>query len=83
MIVGPLGSKPDRLLDPTYFDENGISYEPHLEATAPLFSMYIKPKYVTNHDILPKHVNRDKVPEKVIKGQSTHYQFSYDGELLG
>lgn len=78
MIVGPLGSTPDRLLDPVYFDENGISYEPHLEAVAPLFGSYIKPKYVTNHDMIPSHVDKSKIPENVIKGQSTHYKFSFD-----
>jgi hypothetical protein len=83
MIVGALGSTPDRLLNPVYYDENGLAYEPHLEAVAPLFGGYIKPKYVTNLDFLPpeqfegEYVNNPA--EEVIKDLSTHFQLSYDG----
>ncbi|MBU9712707.1 hypothetical protein [Evansella tamaricis] len=79
MLVGHLGSTPDRLYDPTYYDEEGLAYDPHFEAVAPLFSNYIKPKYVTTHDLLPKQANRDRVPENPVKGQSTHFKLSYDG----
>ncbi|MDQ0253019.1 hypothetical protein J2S74_000391 [Evansella vedderi] len=79
MIVGHYGATPDRLYDPTYFDENGLAYDPHYEAVAPLFSNYIKPKLVTNHDKISENANRNSVPVKPVKGQSTHFQFSFDG----
>ncbi|MFA9560337.1 hypothetical protein ACERII_23750 [Evansella sp. AB-rgal1] len=79
MIVGHSGATPDRLYDPTYFDENGLAYDPHYEAVAPLFSNYIKPKLVTNHDKIPNKPNKGAIPIKPVKGQSTHFQFSFDG----
>lgn len=45
MVVGPLGSDPTNLSDPTYFN-TALSYDPAWEAIAPIFGMYIKPKYI-------------------------------------
>lgn len=80
MIVAHTGAESDNLYDPIYFDEeDGLSYDPHFEAVAPLFANYIKPKHVTNHDKLPPQANKDQVPKRTIKGQSTHFELSYDG----
>ncbi|WP_077302489.1 hypothetical protein [Virgibacillus pantothenticus] len=80
MIVAYKGAEPDQLYDPVYFDEKeGLSYDPHFEAVAPLFANYIKPKHVTNHDMLPPAANKVQIPEQTKKGQSTRFEFSYDG----
>ncbi len=80
MIVGHKGSTPENLFNPVYYDESeGLSYDPHFEGIAPLFANYLKPKYVTTHDRIPENAIKDRVPEMPIKGQSTHFQFSFDG----
>ncbi|WP_054950711.1 hypothetical protein [Numidum massiliense] len=77
MIVGHLGSTPDHLYNPVYFDET-LAYDPHFEAVAPIFSSYIKPKQITTEVHVPEHA-ATKVQEKPIKGQSTHFVVSKDG----
>lgn len=77
LIVGYLGSSPDQLYQPTYFDEK-LAYDPHWEAVAPIFSSYIKPKQITTQDV----VSGDKsgnISEEPLKDLSTHFVLSTDG----
>lgn len=59
MIVGPLGSEPEDLLDPVYYDSS-LSYDPAWEAIAPLFGMYIKPKQIPNNKALSTYFEISK-----------------------
>ncbi|WP_283138433.1 hypothetical protein [Rhizohabitans arisaemae] len=45
MIVGPLGSSRDALNDPSYTVNGKLRYDPAWEAVAPVFGMYIRPKW--------------------------------------
>ncbi|AOM81760.1 hypothetical protein [Salisediminibacterium beveridgei] len=79
MVIAHTGAEKDDLLNPVYFDEDdGLSYDPHFEAVAPVFANYIKPKHVTTHDMVSPNANLNAIPENTIKGQSTRFEFSFD-----
>ena len=45
-IIAHIGAKKEELFDPNYVVDGKISYDPIWEAVAPLFSQYLKPKYI-------------------------------------
>ncbi len=45
-IIGAIGSTIDDLYNPNYAIDGNISYDPIWEAVAPLYSQYMKPKYI-------------------------------------
>lgn len=45
-IIGAVGSTAENLFNPDYAIDGKISYDPIWEAVAPLYSQYMKPKYI-------------------------------------